>query len=222
MAKNTICWVITNLKDGKKLCRQAFPEQKKYIELIQNSNNEQYIQLVDQNGLQSVWQVDHNDLFADDWLVYSDEVITHPEVELKNNHLKGIVTIGYYFDEPSNSQNNYGYYKKWQIGAFKLISTDLFDVKKASVATCCGYYSVAEGSGFMVQVANNGSGQNIEALSKKLTVYIGTDTYELGNRRSISNYNNYWWDSKDAILLQKKYFNESNVGNKYEITLQFN
>ncbi|AWM79697.1 hypothetical protein DKL61_04655 [Gammaproteobacteria bacterium ESL0073] len=220
MTKNTICWAVQNLKSGEKLRRASFPESKKYIELSSDSTNQEKIVLANQDGTLSNWQVDHSDLFADDWVVYDGDVITPPRPELKPNHIKGTVTIGHYLDPASGPQNNYGFYKKWGIGRFDLISTDLFDPSVANVATVCGYKN--QGEGFLVQVAKNENGININALQSKLTIYIGGDTYQLGTPYSVSNYNNYIWCFTDDVLsMRQKYFNEANIGKSYEITLQF-
>ncbi|MFD1260452.1 Thoeris anti-defense Tad2 family protein [Entomomonas asaccharolytica] len=216
-------WALTKIKSGEKLTRVEFPELN-YVVLENDENNNEYIKLVDGNGGFQPWPDTHQDLLANDWKIYDGGII-EPPPPVRENHVKGIVTIGYYFDKPSSSQHDYGYYQKFASGGFELISTDLFDPSSVEVATCCGFKNDTH-EGFLFQIANEGSGQNINFLSQNrnapLTVYIGNDQFNLGAYTGLSNYKNYYWrETEQSIALRQKYFNQDMVGKSFEILLQF-
>lgn len=224
MVKNTICWVINNLKSGAQLCRPSF--SNKYIQLSKDINNNDCIELVDKNGQREKWNANYADLFADDWMIYSEDEIDYPYPENLKNFITGVLTIGHNYDEPSK-QNNFGFYSKWSIGSFDLIATDLFNKDTCGLSTLCSYTVKNAPSGIMLALYQTGAGgiykEPWRDRNVHLRVYIGNDIFVFKNpAKGPSNYLNYWWDeelgSSDGMTV--KHF-IPNIDKKIKITLEF-
>lgn len=143
---------------------------------------------------------------------------------ITEKYLKGIVTVGHHYIQ---GQDNYGYYQKYDIGSFDLISTDLFDSSTSHGVSCCSGFRNPTYQGFLFRIAvDNGSGSTYWFLSGNrnapLTVYIDNDVYELGAYKATSSTGNYFWrKTAAATALQQKYFNAEMLGKSFEITLKF-
>ncbi|WP_380182949.1 MW1434 family type I TA system toxin [Kalamiella sp. sgz302252] len=70
---NGFSWALLEIKSGNKVARSGWDNAEGYL-AITKDEGDKFISLVYQDGGYKKWQETHEDLLAEDWISYSEEI----------------------------------------------------------------------------------------------------------------------------------------------------